>query len=318
MTTDQLTDLLTQLDVGGVIEIALSGGETTTRPDIVDVIRHSASLRCYFEFFTNGHVLRPRVVDALREVAAVKARGLQIHLSLDGATAEEHDWIRGPGSFRGVVNSMEILGSLQAPLVVESVLTPASASLAGIRRIVDTCKRRGVWGVSFHAASLSGRAGCRPSDFLFTLDGLARFRRDVELVAAENSDIKVEYEQYFYPGPRKPDAEVSLPPNVGPQGMYLMGIGANGDVYPCTEAIGDLTQIIGNVKRQSVLDVWQSERWTIHRGGWDLVDLKACRGCMFDGNCQMQTCRCYARRVRGDFYDAMPECYANRETLWNR
>ncbi|MFJ7829439.1 radical SAM protein [Peribacillus sp. NPDC097264] len=317
LNTEEMKKLFTDLDNLGIIELAFSGGETTTRKDICELIDHAGTLRCFFEFFTNGHRVTQKVYDSLLRLKDRKGRGLQIHLSLDGDEIY-HDKIRGNGQFHKVINTLKRFSNDSFYVIVESVLVPESVENGVVRKVIETCAANGANGISFHPASVSGRAGGNPENFLFTLSQLAYFEEEVLEVAKEFPNIKIEFQAYYYPGKKNTDNLFSLPANVGPQGMFLLAIGADGSVYPCTESIGDRSQIIGNVKETDLISIWNSTKWDFYRGGWEIEELKACQGCIFNGNCRMQTCRCYAKRTLFDAYGAMPECYKVGEEIWEK
>ncbi|OIB01947.1 radical SAM protein [Paenibacillus sp. LC231] len=316
LSTDEIKKLFTDLDNLGVIELAFSGGETTTRKDICAILEHASTLRCFFEFFTNGHRVTDAVYNTLLEVKKKKQRGLQIHLSLDG-DEYYHDQIRGKGSYERVMKTLSRFAKDDFNVIVESVLVPELVKNDGVRKVIEACIENGAKGVSLHPASVSGRASLDPDYFQFTLTELDFFSKEVSRLKKKYNSIKIEFQTYYYPGPKSSSSEVKLPPNVGPQGMYLLAIGADGNVYPCTESIGDKSQIISNVRDEGgVLAAWRSSKWDFYRGGWNLEDLKVCSGCIFNGNCMMQTCRCYAQRTLLNKFDAMPECYKVRDEIW--
>lgn len=318
LNTDEVIQLFSELDNLGVIELAFSGGETTTRKDICTILEHAGTLRCFFEFFTNGHRVSDKVYQTLLKVKEKKQRGLQIHLSLDGDEFY-HDQMRGKGSYKRVMDTLKRFAQDKFYVIVESVLVPDCVKSDGVRKVVEACIENGANGISFHPASVSGRASLNPDYFQFTLSELDYFHKQVIQITKEYPSTKIEFQTYYYPGPKNKDNDFELPPNVGPQGMYLLAIGANGDIYPCTESIGDTSQIIANVKDEGgVLSAWNSRKWDFYRGGWELDELTACIGCKFHGDCTMQTCRCYAQRVLLNKYNAMPECYKVRDEIWGK
>ena len=316
LNTNELLDLFTELDNLGIIELAFSGGETTTRKDICTLIEHAGNLRCFFEYFTNGHRVTNAVYDSLLKVKEKKEGGLQIHLSLDGDEFY-HDEMRGKGQYKRVIDTLARFSKDDFYTVVESVLVPGCVESGGVRKVVEVCVANGASGVSFHPASVSGRAGENPDYFQFTLSQLKYFEEEVALVTKDYPSIKIEFQAYYYPGKRISDTVFNLPSNVGPQGMFLLAIGADGSIYPCTEAIGDVSQVIANVKdKGGILSAWNNPKWDFYRGGWELAELSACSGCVFNGDCRMQTCRCYAQRTLLNRFDAMPECYKVGEEIW--
>ena len=94
------------LSAAGLDDLILSGGELTLRSDALDLARcaHDSGIR-RTTIVTNG----TRISLAwASEVSALQReyRGLQLHVSLDGASAETHDWMRGGGTFCRTLEGM--------------------------------------------------------------------------------------------------------------------------------------------------------------------------------------------------------------------
>jgi radical SAM protein with 4Fe4S-binding SPASM domain len=94
---------------GGVRSLVLSGGEALLRPQAVDLARYAHELGAErTTLVTNGLLFRG---DIPGQIAAAQQRypGFGVHVSLDGATAQTHDWMRGQGTFRRTMRSIERL-----------------------------------------------------------------------------------------------------------------------------------------------------------------------------------------------------------------
>ncbi|WP_054785415.1 radical SAM protein [Pseudovibrio denitrificans] len=81
-------ELIDQLAEAGVFILALSGGEVLLRPDWEQLIAHATSLGMRVTFATNGILVTPDVARRLQELGVSN-----VSVSLDGATAENHDAI---------------------------------------------------------------------------------------------------------------------------------------------------------------------------------------------------------------------------------
>jgi MoaA/NifB/PqqE/SkfB family radical SAM enzyme len=97
------------LAVGGVRSLVLSGGEALLRPEAVDLAVHA--LQSGMErttLVTNGLLFRGPVP---ARIAAAQARfeGFGVHVSLDGSSPQTHDWMRGTGTFRRTLRSVDRL-----------------------------------------------------------------------------------------------------------------------------------------------------------------------------------------------------------------
>jgi 7,8-dihydro-6-hydroxymethylpterin dimethyltransferase len=88
----------------GVERIFLTGGEPLARADAVDLIRHIVETHAReLVVMTNGTVLKG---DRLRALASLPADRLRVQISLDGASAEVNDPIRGEGSFARITDGV--------------------------------------------------------------------------------------------------------------------------------------------------------------------------------------------------------------------
>ncbi len=314
LETQEVLNLMDELDANGVTSLQLSGGEVTVRKDILTITDHIKRLRTHVQFLTNGFVLRPQLLRSLADVQQTKGQGFFVHLSLDGAASETNDWLRGKRAFARTLEAMRQLRDAGVTMVVESCLTPKN--LGDLRRIAQTCADHRVASLSFHPISSTGRASCNP--VFLPMHVVNRMATEVEELAKECSQVmKIGFGYQFSPSVRNSDSEAfPLPPNATGAGMFHMAIGADGKVYPCIESLGAPKLIMGNVRTQSTAEIWASPRWDIFRGGWTLDELEGCRGCIFDQQCSTQACRCYAVATGLDFYSPFKDCYDNADALW--
>lgn len=315
LSTQAVLDLVDDLDSNGVTSLQLSGGELTVRKDISTITDHIKRLRAHVQFFTNGFVLRPKLLDLLGDVQRSKGKGFFVHLSLDGGTPETNDWLRGKRAFARTIEAMKQLRKAGVTVVVETCLTPKN--IGDLRRIAEICAGQGVVSLSIHPISSTGRAGCNP--VFLPMHVVNSMADEVDELAKEyRQTMKIEFGYQFSPNSREtgPEGAFPLPSNTTGAGMFHMAIGADGKVYPCVESLGTPKLIMGNVRTQPTAEIWAGPRWDIFRGGWTLDELEGCRGCIFDGGCSTQACRCYAVATGLDFYSPFKDCYENADVLW--
>ncbi len=90
--------------LGGVHQISIAGGEPLMREDVIPIINAFAGRGMSINLCTNGLLLNRYHQDICETGATC------VTVSLDGATAECHDTIRGvPGSFRKIEKGIEAL-----------------------------------------------------------------------------------------------------------------------------------------------------------------------------------------------------------------
>lgn len=102
-------DFLRHAVAGGVRSVVISGGEALLRPEAVDLATYAHELGVdRTTLVTNGLLFRGNVPG---RIAAAQTRfaGFGVHVSVDGASAATHDWMRGPGAFQRTLRSVDRL-----------------------------------------------------------------------------------------------------------------------------------------------------------------------------------------------------------------
>ncbi|MFW6773936.1 mycofactocin radical SAM maturase [Nocardioides sp. CPCC 205120] len=107
LSTEQAKAVIDELQRMQVFYINIGGGEPTIRPDFWELLEYSIAHDVGVKFSTNGVRL-----DAERAafLASPAMNGyVDVQISLDGATAEVNDYVRGPGSFDTAIRALENL-----------------------------------------------------------------------------------------------------------------------------------------------------------------------------------------------------------------
>ena len=104
LTTDECRSLIDEFERMQIFYVNVGGGEPTIRPDFWDLVDYATAHRVGVKFSTNGSRLSTSVAHRLAANDAV-----DVQLSLDGATAEVNDAVRGPGSYATVMTAMQRL-----------------------------------------------------------------------------------------------------------------------------------------------------------------------------------------------------------------
>jgi mycofactocin radical SAM maturase len=123
MTTAEALDLVEQLDTAKVFQINFGGGEPFMRPDfeqILDACHTRGIMTC---ISTNGTLL-----DAARVERLAASRLVAIQVSMDGATRETCDAIRGAGVYDAAIAAVRLLAESRIPTSINTVLTAQNAA----------------------------------------------------------------------------------------------------------------------------------------------------------------------------------------------
>jgi len=111
LTRDEVWRFLNeaQRDHEGVEEIGFTGGEPFMNPDIIDMIRDSLAAGYRVLVLTNAMTPMRHRREALLELRESFPNALSLRVSLDHFTAEEHERIRGPRSWKPALDGLKWL-----------------------------------------------------------------------------------------------------------------------------------------------------------------------------------------------------------------
>jgi mycofactocin biosynthetic radical S-adenosylmethionine protein MftC len=104
LSTEHCRTIINELAAMQVFYINIGGGEPTVRTDFWDLVDHATAVGVGVKFSTNGYGITREVAQRLAASDYV-----DVQISLDGATAEINDAVRGEGSYRLVMRAMEHL-----------------------------------------------------------------------------------------------------------------------------------------------------------------------------------------------------------------
>src|SRR6185312_13346091 len=107
LSTRQCKDIIDELERMQVFYVNIGGGEPTVRPDFWELVDYATAHHVGVKFSTNGVRITPEVAARLAASDYV-----DVQISLDGATAEVNDAVRGPGSFAMAIRALENLAAV--------------------------------------------------------------------------------------------------------------------------------------------------------------------------------------------------------------
>jgi mycofactocin radical SAM maturase len=119
LTTHECLAVVDQLRELQVFYVNIGGGEPMLRRDFDDIVEYATTHQVGVKFSTNGTYLDAA---AARRFAAMDY--LDIQVSIDGATADVNDAVRGEGSFAAAVRAMDHLAEADfGPFKISLVVT---------------------------------------------------------------------------------------------------------------------------------------------------------------------------------------------------
>jgi mycofactocin biosynthetic radical S-adenosylmethionine protein MftC len=106
LSTAECQAVIDELERMQVFYVNIGGGEPTVRPDFWDLVDYATEHHVGVKFSTNGVKISPEVATRLAGSDYV-----DVQISLDGATAEVNDAVRGPGSYATALRAMTNLAA---------------------------------------------------------------------------------------------------------------------------------------------------------------------------------------------------------------
>lgn len=244
LTTAQCEDLIDELQRMQVFYVNIGGGEPTLRSDFWHLLQYAVDHQVGVKFSTNGSRLTP---ERARFLAATDYVDVQI--SLDGATAEVNDRVRGPGSFATAIRALENLreaGFQDAKISV--VCTRHNiAQLDEFKALADA------YGATLRLTRL--RPSGRGRDVWDELHPLPEQQRDLYDWLLANGERVLTGDSFFHLGA----FGESLPGlNMCGAGRVVCLIDPIGDVYACPFALHE-EFLAGNVRTGGGFErVWRT------------------------------------------------------------
>lgn len=272
LSFQEVINIVDQLIDMEVFYIYFLGGEPLMRKDIFDILSYCSENGMVTMMSTNGWFVNPATAKQL------KATGIHhVRVSLDGATSEVHDSIRGvSGSFDRALKALEFLGEAEIPTVgISPTLLPDN--LHQIGEIIDLVVQKKVNEIQIVQLCATGRG-----QYIATLSSkqLKHAQREVEKRVSKYNSINISAtegildKQCRFCMERK-EAIPSIIGCVG--GRSCAAIDAEGCVFPC---IFHRKQA-GNLKLQSFQDIWNHSPLFL-----EMREIKdACIECIFSDVC---------------------------------
>ncbi len=147
MPLELLEYILKEVSSIGIREVCLTGGEVALHPDIEEIFDLFVKYRTIFSFVSNGLVFEEKILSFLKTKSKTRQHLAGACFSLDGATGDSHDAIRGNGSYDKVISSIKSCEKENIPVSVKSIMHRKN-----LNEIADTaflCASLGVQNLGF-------------------------------------------------------------------------------------------------------------------------------------------------------------------------
>lgn len=248
LSTEQCKAIIDELEAMQVFYVNIGGGEPTVRPDFWELVDYATAHRVGVKFSTNGVRITPQVAARLAVSDYV-----DVQISLDGATAEVNDAVRGPGSFDMATRALENLAAagFRQPKISVVVTRHNVDQLDDFKALADR------YGATLRITRL--RPSGRGADVWDELHPTADQQVQLYNWLVDHGERVLTGDSFFHlSGLGEPGALAGL--NMCGAGRVVCLIDPVGDVYACPFAIHDRF-LAGNVLADGGFDTRFADVW---------------------------------------------------------
>jgi mycofactocin radical SAM maturase len=270
LTSAECKAVIDELERMQVFYVNIGGGEPTVRKDFWELVEYATAHRVGVKFSTNGSRITSERAHWLAQSDYV-----DVQISLDGATAEVNDPVRGPGSYAMAITAMERLAAAGMKDFKLSVVVTRH----NVSQLDDFEAIAARYGAQLRITRL--RPSGRGADVWDELHPTARQQRELYDWLATRGDEVLTGDSFFHLAPFGD----SLPGlNLCGAGRVVCLIDPVGDVYACPFAIHD-EFLAGNVREpRGFAGVWRSS--ALFARLREPSGVGACGSCSFYDSCR--------------------------------
>lgn len=261
LTFDEIAKVFDNAKRLEVEKLEVSGGEALIREDIVPILEKGREVCPSLSLSTNGTLFTEQICSLLSQLDC------HVRISIDGATEEVHDAIRGEGSFRKVLNAINLIHKYNLGHTVNSCVNGINHKQ--IAQMAEFCSNHGLKRVHFIFPQYVGRARINKEKLYVSNANLYRVWRDVCACAEKYRDIDFIDLSYLWHLARR-------------GGRTFCGMGrdrimvqADGRVTACPY----LELSVGNVRNESLSDIWLKSPELLDLRRRSVMEIERCKDC---------------------------------------
>ncbi len=283
-------ELVGQLAAIKVFQVNIGGGEPFLRQDFLDLLEdcHNRGLTTCVS--TNGTLIDDALAKRLSKLTM-----LYLQVSLDGATADVNDSIRGRGTYATVIGAVECLARNRVPFSINTVLTRLNYP-----QLDDLQNLAGEFGADLRVSRFrpSGRGKESKAALGPTRDQLETLAEWLE------AHDRVRTGDSFFCLTSEKRRRKGL--DMCGAAKMTCCISPTGDVYPCA-FLQERPFLVGNVRETGLKEMWDhSPVFSRLRS----LDVKMCTDCLRFESCR-GGCPAMAYHTYHDLNMPDPECLIN-------
>lgn len=307
LSLSRIKEIIDEAQSIGVYDITFSGGEPFLRKDFIEILDYTIKSGIHPFVSTKQYL-------SLDKCKRLKEIGLEtIQVSIDSDQEEVANFLVGsPIFFRQIIKTIKNLKEAGLTVKTKAVVTPFN-----IFSIINLITLVAKLGVDRMQITQYGKSAFRHRENLFLEEPEVRWlKNEIELFKKNNASIYVYDNLSSY----KPITNIEEKQKrwddraVCSVGKVALTILPDGRILACEQLPTSEEFIVGDLKTQSIMEVWNSERlWNIVVPPRELFEGELCYNCNLFFECHAEKGRCIRDAVNayGKAYTADPRCPFN-------
>lgn len=306
LNSAQWINFLKSLQQQKFFNAVLTGGEIFCYSDIDSLLEGIKDLRIHFDILTNAMLINEHHAKILN------SPNISLAISMDGSTPEIHDYLRGKGSFKILMNKIDLLSKEKVKKYLS--VTVHAKNYQDLLNIIKYADENDCKGVSFTFLVEHGRAKYNSE--------LHLPRKLCKSCVDSINEVKKDYRNlnisFLDPLSGISNGKVRRNGLIScTGGTSHISITSDGYVYPCVYAFGYDNLNAGNIIYDSIESIWKSPKFNLMRGGVHISEVEKCKDCSLVEYCSLVNCRVRALKYGGDFYGSL-DCDTDTYIIQNK
>ncbi len=237
----QIVDELERMEV---FQINFGGGEPFLREDFLEILQYAQNKGITTCVSTNGTILNHELVKKLKEMEL-----LYLQVSLDGATRETNDYIRGSGTYDLVVHGIKLLKEYHiSNFSINTVVTRVN-----FNEISELYELASYYNAKLRLSRFRPAGNGKKTWDFFRLNRQQLF--ELSCFLGSHKDVLTGDSFFSIASEERRDLGLNM---CGAAKMTCC-IMPNGDIYPCA-FLQNSHFLAGNIKVDSFSKIWQDSK----------------------------------------------------------
>lgn len=255
LTTSEWLEVIDNFTSFHQSRVTISGGEAMLHPGIFDILKRAKERGLYVILFTNGTLINSK---AVAEKLAQYVDKLQ--MSLDGATEEVNDKIRGKDCYKKVIQAAHLLE--KTPIELDIAVTIMPQNVTDVEQNLEKLAKRLGPRVNLRV-STTLKEGRASEDHVFTSKDFASQKIDSIIRDMYKKRLKA----------MRPASKNVKVNNCG--FAETLVVSSTGDLYPCN--IYESRTKYGNVRHNNIEEILK--QMENERNLLNVENVEMCKGC---------------------------------------